>query len=196
MTSIPNLSRPFERGATTVEMALVAVLFFTLLFGIVELGRAMYLWNTAQQITRQAARDAIVTDFTDATAMNAVRQNAIFRTTAGSLVAGAEITDASIRISYYSLDSDEQTTHEVNTNLTCPTKVLEECTTDPHGAGCIRFVQVSLCDPANTGSCDPVKYQPMVLASFIPGFSNLNLPRATVTMPAESLGFRPSASSC
>jgi hypothetical protein len=155
----------------------------------------MYLWNTAQQITRQAARDATVADFTDATALATVRQNAVFRTSAGTLVAGAEISDSSVRISYYSLDSSG-TLHSVDPTTSCPSKVIIACTADPHSADCISFVQVSLCDPSNAASCNAIKYQPMVLSSFISAYANLYLPKSTVTMPAESLGFRPSAPSC
>ncbi len=186
---------PLQRGATTVEMALVLTVFIILLFAAVELGRAMYLWNTLQHVTRQAARDAIVTDFTDATAMAALKQNAIFRTNAGSLIAGAEITDAAVRITYHSIDS-AGTLHDVSAASTCPPKVITDCLTDPHGAACIRFVQARICDPANAAACDPIKYQAMILPRFIAGFSNLYLPVAPSLMPAESLGFRPSMPGC
>ncbi len=188
-------SSPLQRGATTVEMALVLTVFIILLFAAVELGRAMYLWNTLQHVTRQAARDAIVTDFTDAAAMTALKQNAIFRTNAGSLIAAAEITDTAVRITYHSIDS-AGTLHDVSAAVTCPPKVITDCLTDPHGATCIRFVQARICDPANAAACNPIKYQAMILPSFISGFANLSLPVAPSMMPAESLGFRPSMPGC
>ncbi|MBI3284991.1 MAG: pilus assembly protein [Burkholderiales bacterium] len=184
-----------ERGAATVEMALVATLFFTLLFGVIELGRAMYIWNTVQHITRQAARDATVTDFTNTAAMDAVRQNAIFRTDAGSLIAGAEITDASVRISYFSMDSGG-VLHEVAPTSTCPPKVVFDCNNNPNGSGCIRFVQAQLCDPGSSKTCNAVKYQSTLLGGFIPGFANIPLPRSPVLMPAENLGFRSLTEAC
>ncbi|MES2071437.1 MAG: TadE family protein [Pseudomonadota bacterium] len=190
-----------RRGATTVEMALVLTVFVILLFAAMELGRAMYLWNTLQHVTRQAARDATVTDFTDASAMAVVKQNAIFRgitgTNPGALIAAPEITDASIRITYHSIDA-AGALHDVDltTTATCPPKVVTDCVSDPNGATCIRFVQVRICDPSNAAACNPVKYQAMVLPAFIAGFANLYLPISPSILPAESLGFRPSSPSC
>ncbi|MES2104106.1 MAG: TadE family protein [Pseudomonadota bacterium] len=194
-------SSPFQRGATTVEMALVLTVFIILLFAALELGRAMYLWNTLQQVTRQAARDAIVTDFTDANAMAKIRQNAVFRgttgTNPGALVAAQEITDAAVRITYHSIDAGGNL-QDVNFTITptCPPKVITDCLAAPNGATCIRFVQARICDPANAAGCDPIKYQAMVLPAFISGFANLHLPVASSIMPAESLGFRPSMPGC
>ena len=45
-----------QQGAAAVEFALVALLFFTLLFGILEFGRMLYLYNTVQEVSRRAAR--------------------------------------------------------------------------------------------------------------------------------------------
>lgn len=47
-------------GATVVEFALVAALLMTLLFGIIEMGRLMFYWNTATELTRLGARTAVV----------------------------------------------------------------------------------------------------------------------------------------
>lgn len=182
---------PLRRGAVTVEFALVAILFFTLLFGVMEFGRAIYLWNTVQQVTRQAAREATVTDFTDSAAMDKVRQEAIFRkdTGAGKLIAGGEITDAAVRLRYLNVDLDE-----VDTSMTCPSKNITDCLTNPKGASCIRFVRASICDPANAGECAPILFQPMLLPQFFTG--GVAIPSSPVVMPAESLGFRPSSPSC
>jgi Flp pilus assembly protein TadG len=59
-----------EKGQSLVEMALVSMLFFFLLFGILEFGRALWTYNTIVQSTRTAARWAVVnvannTDTTD-----------------------------------------------------------------------------------------------------------------------------------
>lgn len=43
-----------------VEMALVVMIFFFLLFGILEFGRALWTYNTIVQSTRAAARWAVV----------------------------------------------------------------------------------------------------------------------------------------
>jgi TadE-like protein len=49
-----------NKGQSLVEMALVCMIFFFLLFGILEFGRALYTYNTIVQNTRAAARWAVV----------------------------------------------------------------------------------------------------------------------------------------
>ena len=49
-----------ERGSGLVEMALAAPLLFLLLFGIAELGRAVWLYDALSHGAREAARYAIV----------------------------------------------------------------------------------------------------------------------------------------
>jgi hypothetical protein len=44
------------RGQAMVEFALVAPIFFLILFGIIDMGRYVYTLNELQQITREAAR--------------------------------------------------------------------------------------------------------------------------------------------
>jgi hypothetical protein len=181
-----------QSGVASVEFALVALfIFFPLLLGIIEFGRSMYIWNTAQEITRRAAREATITDFSDTSAMRLVRQNAIFRATSGSLPAAAEITDESVAISFRSLDLKI-----VDPSTTCPLKNISTCLTDPANASCIRFVQASLCQPGTgqTNECVPVKYSPMI--GLFSRILNIDIPPSHVVMPVESLGFRPSAPEC
>src|SRR5215831_9045155 len=45
-----------EKGQALVEFAMVALLLFTLVFGIIEFGRALWTWNTIAQATRAGAR--------------------------------------------------------------------------------------------------------------------------------------------
>ncbi len=49
-----------HKGQSLVEMAMVCMIFFFLLFGILEFGRALYYYNTIVQNTRAAARWAVV----------------------------------------------------------------------------------------------------------------------------------------
>ena len=53
-------SRKRQRGAAAVEFALVAIVFFMLLIGIVEMGRVLFTWNAAAEATRYGARVAVV----------------------------------------------------------------------------------------------------------------------------------------
>ena len=64
-----------QRGAAIVEFAIVAMLFFTLLVGIVEMGRVLFTWNSAVEATRRGVRMAVVTDPGNAAAIrNEVRR--------------------------------------------------------------------------------------------------------------------------
>lgn len=67
--------RAHERGAAAVEFALVASIFFTLLIGVMELGRLLFYMNSAAEATRYGARVAVVCDV-DAPA---IRQRMISR---------------------------------------------------------------------------------------------------------------------
>lgn len=49
-----------QQGATTVEFAVVATVLFTVLFGVIEVGRALFVWNTLTEVTRRGARVAAV----------------------------------------------------------------------------------------------------------------------------------------
>jgi len=49
-----------QKGQSLVEMALVSLIFFFLLFGILDFGRALWTYNTIVQSTRAAARWAVV----------------------------------------------------------------------------------------------------------------------------------------
>lgn len=49
-----------QRGVAAVEFALIASLLFTLLFGIMEMNRVLFYWNTATEVTRLGARLAVV----------------------------------------------------------------------------------------------------------------------------------------
>jgi Flp pilus assembly protein TadG len=66
----PALSR--QRGAAAVEFALVSLVFFTMLFGAFEMGRLMFYWNTAAEVTRLGARMAVVCD-PNTTSRDAIR---------------------------------------------------------------------------------------------------------------------------
>ena len=60
MKRILRPSRKCQRGAAAVEFALVAIVFFMLLIGIVEMGRVLFTWNAAAEATRYGARIAVV----------------------------------------------------------------------------------------------------------------------------------------
>lgn len=51
-----------QKGAAAVEFALIAILFFSLLLGILEFGRVLFTYNSAVEATRYGARVAVVCD--------------------------------------------------------------------------------------------------------------------------------------
>jgi Flp pilus assembly protein TadG len=55
-----------QRGVAAVEFAIVSALFFTVLFGVMEMGRLLWTWNAAVEATRFGARLAVVCDIGDA----------------------------------------------------------------------------------------------------------------------------------
>ena len=57
--------RAQQRGTAAVEFALVAALFFTVLFGVIEMGRLLWTWNAAAEATRLGARLAAVCSMND-----------------------------------------------------------------------------------------------------------------------------------
>ncbi|MES2264791.1 MAG: TadE family protein [Pseudomonadota bacterium] len=173
------------RGATAIEFALAMPVFLLFVFGLLECTRMLYLWNTAQEVTRRAARAATVTDFTDAAALARLRRQAIFRNDDGVLVLGGEIGQDHVRIDYLSL-SAAGAMQPVATLPASPAANLAACTLDPHDPNCIRFVRVRLCTP---DACARVPYQSMV-PGLLP-LPDMSLPLSTTVVRAESLGYRP-----
>lgn len=54
-----------QRGAALPEFALIALVFFALLFSAIEVGRWLFTWNTLVEATRRGARIAAVCPFFD-----------------------------------------------------------------------------------------------------------------------------------
>ena len=156
-----------QSGAAAVEFALIALLFFTLLFGILEFGRLLYVYNTMQEVTRRGAREAVVR-WIDQT--STIKSLALF---GGSAIpAGAEVTTANLSIAYLARDGSAVTSFPTD-----PGDNLSACADNTRTASCIYSVRATI---------NGVTYRPMVnLFSFL----NLAMPTSTVTMQAESMGF-------
>jgi Flp pilus assembly pilin Flp len=149
MRKTPILLR-FERGTAAVEFALIAIFFFTLIFGIVELGRLLYLWNTVQEVTRHAAREAVVRNFVTDT--DAVRREAMFRGGAVAetvhLPAGPEISNAEVSITYL---YDTDPAHVVSPAPADPADNISACADAARTNSCIRYVRAEVCTPEGCG---------------------------------------------
>jgi TadE-like protein len=169
-----------QRGAAAVEFAIVAMLFVTVILGIMEFGRLLYLWNTVQEVTRRAAREAVVRSFADA---GKIQRAAVFNAEEGSgaayLPAGLEITSLNVKINY--LNGALAVADPMPTD---PSDNISACNDATRAASCVRFVEACV---ATSGNCTgSVQYAPM--AGIFP-FLAISIPVSSVIMPAESLGF-------
>lgn len=182
------LGRRKQHGVAAVEFSLVAILFFTLVFGIIEIARAMYICNTLQEVTRRAAALATNTDFSDQSAMQDVREAAIFRKDPGFLAFAQPITDQHINIDYMRLRRDAAAFTMVRIpegSLPAnPAGNIANCTRDPYGESCIRLVRVRVCQEGSGETCTPVAYQTLVSLIPLP----FGLPRSMTIANAETLG--------
>lgn len=158
--------RNSQAGAAAVEFAVVASAFLLLVFATMEIGRLMYLFNTVQEVTRRAAREAAVT-WTTTHQTTAFKQDALLG--GSTLPAGGEVGTANLQIQYLNLSG--ATTNPMPTSPTDNAIQCENLTNS-----CIASVQVSI---------SGVTYAPMV--GLLP-FLAIPLPASTVTTPVESLG--------
>lgn len=157
-----------QQGTTAVEFAVVAILFFTLLFSLIEFARFFYVWNTVQEVTRRAARIAVVSApaLPGSASYQAMQRMALF----GMDVLGAEpsLTKEKVLIEYL----DQSGLPVANSQAS----QLIEC---PGGSNCIRFVRASV---------SGVTYRPII--GVLP-MLNMTVPASASQVPAESLGYVP-----
>jgi uncharacterized membrane protein len=181
--------RTAHGGAFIVEFALLVVAFLTLIFGVIEIARYMYVINTLQEVTRRAASAAANVDFSNEAAKSVVRQNAIFRTASGGLVLADPVSDSSIRIDYLAIVKS----NGVSTPTPIPGNALPSsparnrfiCKGHPNDAGCVRLVRVRVCDAGVAGRCEPVRFQTILPFVALP----IDLPVSSTIVSAETLGF-------
>ncbi|HJU99749.1 MAG TPA: TadE/TadG family type IV pilus assembly protein, partial [Burkholderiaceae bacterium] len=187
-----RLSPRRNSGAYLVEFAIIMTFFLTFVIGAMELARAMYLYNTLEDVTRHAAALAANTDFTDEGAKATLRQSALFRNSPGALMLGNPITDSHLRIDYLAAvrGADNKLTLADIPAATlpgCPTRNRMICLNNPNAPACIRFVRIQVCDPGDSDQCQRVTYQPIVPLVALA----MTIPRMTTIVPAETLGYTP-----
>jgi len=74
-------NRGRERGATLVEFAIGATVFLTMMFAVIEFGRALWVHNALSDAARRGARYAVVHNAGDAAA---VKNVVVYGNAAGS----------------------------------------------------------------------------------------------------------------
>jgi len=161
---------------------MLAVIFFTFVFGVIEVARLMFVYNTLQEVTRRAAAAAAHIYPKDTSAISALREDAVFRTSPGELVLAPPVSDQHIRLEYLAYDLT------VIPETSWPSDAAQNrqiCTGNPHAANCIRFVQAQVCEPGTADSCDPVTSRMLLPLVDL----RVQLPKATTISPIGSLGY-------
>ncbi len=79
-----------RRGISSVEFSMVCVVFFMMIFGIIDFSRAMWEWNAAAKATHWGVRYAVVND------MVAIRMSDWDGLTNGGLGSGETVTVAAV----------------------------------------------------------------------------------------------------
>lgn len=193
----PRSSNTRQAGVAAVEFAILAIVFFTLVFSVIELARAMYVFNTMFEATRYAANAASMTNHGDTNALDRIRHRAVLRTSPGHLILGAPITDQNVRLDYLALIRREDGSlalQEIPSSSlpVCARQNREICTTNPHAANCIRFVRARICAADGDADCNAASFR-----GFVPlNPFTLAVPHATTVRAAQSLGSMPESTPC
>src|ERR1044071_826668 len=99
----PDIRR--QVGATIVEFALTALVFFLVVSAIVELGHIAYVWNATAEATRAGARAASVSS------MNSPKIGAAMR----DLLPG--LADSQFTVEYFPLGCDADTCEIIKVSI-------------------------------------------------------------------------------
>jgi Flp pilus assembly protein TadG len=86
--------RTKRRGQSLVEFALILPIFLLVLFGIIDLGRGVYAYNTIQNAAREAVRVAIVDQNEDVILAKAQKH-----------AVGLGLTDSNVNLSFLEPES-------------------------------------------------------------------------------------------
>jgi hypothetical protein len=194
MKQLAFKGRARQAGSVAIEFALVALVFFTIVFATFELARMEFLLNTLVEVTRRAAAAAANVDYRDTTALDNVRANAVFRNSSGPLALGTPVTSDNVKIDYLSVSKATWNPAHMSSLPACPAGNRLNCITDPNADNCIRFVRARVCaSMGDDGSCDTLPYQ-----TVFPFFdlSGMKLPAAETIVPAGTLGATAGAMPC
>jgi Flp pilus assembly protein TadG len=109
-------SKQDERGAALVEFAIAATVFLTVIFGVLEFSRLLWIHNALVDATRRGARYA-VTQSMSASAQTAVKNMTVYGNTDGTgtpLVDGLTTDQVLIDYSGFDLGGGTVTVHVEN----------------------------------------------------------------------------------
>jgi len=170
-----------QRGAALPEFALIALVFFTLLFSAIEVGRWLFTWNTLVEATRRGARIAAVCPLFDdyikiATVFGTPSQTRPIPAQDSPVVRG--LSSSLVKITYYSVE-DATTTKKYETLTDANANIAK-----------IKLVEVGLVN------LDKTNWNYRFIAPIIGGILGdstdhiLFPPTVSTTLPTESLGDR------
>jgi Flp pilus assembly protein TadG len=154
-----------QKGSAMVEFALICLLFFMMLLGMIEFARAFFNYNTLVEATRRGARVATVCPISDKGTLE-VKQVTVFNPNpdgATAMTGLIGLATANVQVSYYDSASTSWISGPLAANSTAY-------------AG-ITFVRVQL------------QNLPNFLRLNIPLFPiSLTMPTIQTTLPSQSLG--------
>lgn len=102
-----------QQGLTTVEAAIGAALMLIVLFGTIEIARALFVWNFLDEVTRRGARVAAVCPI-DTSDNSIAKRVAIFAPPGGPNQSPhvAELTTSDVNLDYLDADGNTETQFE------------------------------------------------------------------------------------
>lgn len=152
------------QGVYVVEFSIIGLLLFTLLFGVLEVGRLYFTVNAMDEVVRRGARLAAVCNIHDPVILHRAVFNEAGDDRNSRLIANLRPSPSQLRLEYFDKNGNPVPAPDDLTNVT--------------GFRAIRFVRLR------------VENFPFNL--FIPGFGGaINLPTFQSTLPRESLGRHP-----
>lgn len=93
-----------QSGITTVEFAIIGMLFFIVLFAVLEFGRLLFTWNTLTEATRRGARVAAVCPVNQA----AIANITVFSDSAGGVASPLpNLTPADVDVNYLGVNGND-----------------------------------------------------------------------------------------
>lgn len=165
------------RGAAVIEFALVAFIFFLIMWGLLEFGRVFYVRNTTEYLTRCMTREAVVLKPSQ---FDAAKQSCLFNASGMYTWPFYETTPADMKplfvIRYY-LRNGNHVDEPKNTNLD---DQVNACLSDTR---CVTYVQTRLAP----GALEEFR----LLRTWLGSSGVITERYSAVTMPAESMGYAP-----
>jgi hypothetical protein len=147
-----------QRGISTVEFAIVGLVLFIMIFGVIEVARGYYVYTMLGDVARRGARLAAVCPINDPAVPQMAIYNASGNTGESGLVKGLD--PAHVVIDY--LDAN-------GTVVTTPA--------EPAKFGQIRYVRSRV-----------VGFEHARIVPFVTGTSSITMPEFSSILPRESLG--------